>query len=99
MTSSRLQYIREDDGNYGRVWQKGGREREQSKMIGRKIKEQEKNANENKKKKRSKEHKSASSLNSFLRIMRIYIYDVCQLRTCNTCISYPHCLIKRNRIE
>jgi hypothetical protein len=29
---------------------KRGREREQSKMIGRKIKEQEKNANENKKK-------------------------------------------------
>ena len=40
-------------------------------MIGRKIKEQEKNANENKK---SKEHKSASSLNKFLRIMLIYIY-------------------------
>jgi len=39
---------------------KRGKEREQSKMIGRKIKEQEKNANENKK---SKEHKSASSLN------------------------------------
>ena len=41
----------------GRRWElrpclaKGGREREQSKMIGRKIKEQEKNANENKKKK------------------------------------------------
>jgi hypothetical protein len=40
-------------------------------MIGRKIKEQEKNANQNKK--RSKEQESASSLNNFLRIMRIYM--------------------------
>jgi hypothetical protein len=49
---------------------KRGEEREQSKMIGRKIKEQEKNANENKK---AREHKSASSLKKFLRIMRIYM--------------------------
>jgi hypothetical protein len=60
-----------------------GKKGEQRRMIGRKIKEQEKNANN----KKSEEYKPAVSLRNFLRIMRINLYGICRSGRRSTCIS------------
>lgn len=69
-----------------------GKKGEQRRMIGRKIKEQERNADN----KKSEEYKSAASLKIFIRIMSTNASGICRSGHRRTCISSPSDQTKSN---
>lgn len=69
-----------------------GKKGEQRRMIGRKIKEQERNADN----KKSEKYKSAASLKIFIRIMSTNARGICRSGHRRTCISSPSDQMKSN---